>query len=108
MSERLNDLQRQRALILEQLAWLDREIAAAAGEPPQAKKASTSTAPPAAPAFAPAAAEREAEAIIAEFGAGSHNPVESARRGCFIIFGLALLLLGLGIYGFYLYYRGRH
>ena len=108
MSERLNDLQRQRALILEQLAWLDQEIAAAAGEPPQAKKALTTVAPPAAPAFAPAAAEREADAIIAEFRADSHNPVQSARRGCFLFFGLALLFLGLGVFGFYLYYRSRH
>jgi hypothetical protein len=32
MSDRLPELRRQRALVAEHLAWLDREIAAAGGE----------------------------------------------------------------------------
>ncbi|MDO8544157.1 MAG: hypothetical protein Q7S40_27260 [Opitutaceae bacterium] len=47
MSQRLDELRRQRALVQEHLAWLDREIAAAA---PQKSAVSTTTISPAAPA----------------------------------------------------------
>ena len=106
MSDRLNDLQRQRALILEQLAWLDREIAAAANPSAAPQSASAPAASPRKPASV--AVDHEAEAIIAKFGSDPHDAIKTARKGCLVFFGLALLLLGLGLYGFYLYSRSRH
>lgn len=113
MSDRLSELQRQRALIQGHLAWLDQEIAAATGKP------ATSTTPlpvgkpamplPAEPAAAAAVAtEPLADELIAKFGDESRNSAESVRRGCVTFFVLGMAILLLGTYGLYRYSRNLH
>ena len=111
MSDRLKELQRQRALIAEQLAWVDREIAAvsstvAASEPaPLAVER---------PAFAPisspvqvsgdqAALDAAAEEILAQYKKEGPTPEGSVKRGCFLYFFIALALLGAGVFALYLF-----
>lgn len=112
MSDRLQDLQRQRALVQEHLAWLDREIAAArdAAGPTAVSTATTSTTPANSPiksaspaaVTGDAAAERAAEKLIAEYQTEVQALPANVRRGCFLYFALALALLALGVFAFYL------
>lgn len=112
MSDRLSELQRQRALIQGHLAWLDQEIAAATGKPvtpaitplPVAKPAIPV---PAEPAVA-AAEEPLADELIAKFGAEEQTSPQNVRRGCITFFALAMALLLLGVYGLYRYSKNRH
>lgn len=144
MSQRLAELQRQRALLMEHLGWLEREIAAEqvrstepstfAVRPPDvepAAPAQASPTPSAIPAVAPANAATTvataADTTIAttinvvapapltsppRAGAGSlHGPEEildqyriapdtlrnDIRKGCFLYFALAFVLLAIGI-----------
>jgi hypothetical protein len=113
VSDRLADLQRQRALAQEQVAWFDREIARESGQltPPAVPVA------PVIPAVAPViprptavaadeAAARAAQEIIAQYQDG-HSPQSAARdmkRGCYLAFFLALgavILIFLTAYFFY-------
>jgi hypothetical protein len=112
MSDRLPELQRQRALIQGHLAWLDQEIASATGKPatplitplPVAKPAITATARP------PASAVEEplTDDLIAKFGTETQNSTESVRRGCYIFFAVALVILLVGVYGLYRYSKNLH
>ncbi len=95
MSDRLNDLQRQRTLAQEQVAWLDREIARETGQVAPV----VPTAAPASPLVPPSSARsdettaaRAAEDIIARYQ-DSHSPQSAAKdmkRGCYLAFFLAL------------------
>ena len=120
MPDRLAELRRQRALIAEHLAWLDREIAAAgpastsSPEPPTASVPEAASAPsPAglAPAAIPAAATTAKPGAPATVGhaaeddiATKHLPTkrqpadiqQDVRRGCLLYFSIAaLLVIGL-------------
>ncbi len=114
MSDRLSELQRQRALIQGHLTWLDQEIARAAGAsitPTPTATASSAlikdaVALPAIQVSAPDV--RDADALIAQYETNPKNLTQSTRKGCFMIFGLALLLLGIVICGLLLYTRSRH
>ena len=107
MSDRLQDLQRQRALVQEQLAWLDREIAALQG--PAAPTSTPTTyakpVPPVAPRYTPpspadaAAAERAAEEILAQYQQESKSLQTTVRRGCFLYFFIAMGLFIAGVFG---------
>ena len=101
--ERLPELRRQRALVQEQLAFLDREIAAATGE---AKPAAQIPPPlPAAqsqPAALPAVGG-EADELIKSLEAESRSSLAEAKWGCIWIFVAALVLLALGLFALYLY-----
>lgn len=117
MSERLTELQRQRALIQNHLSWLDREIAAAQGLPipPQASPIPNAT--PAlshitAPITAPTAKalettdEVEAERIIGRFQQDPNTLKTDTRRGCLTAFALALGLMALVTFiAYWLYAR---
>ncbi len=98
MSDRLRELHRQRRLVQEQLAWLDREISAA----------SAPTALPPAPGPAvpgPAIAGPNpvgADAIIAQYQNESADLPGKMKRGCFAYFFFALALVGLGVFALYL------
>jgi hypothetical protein len=93
--DRLAELLRQRELARQQLAWLDREISAAAT--PVAKSPDAPDTPDRAPA--------------AELAAAEPDPLASAtaaRRGCFIYAALALFIAALALVAIYfLAYRGR-
>lgn len=130
MPDRLQDLLRQRALVQEQLAWLDREIAAASGQSPSPTPASrlattASSMPrtaPLAPSYlagqaaaiarhataSPTAATAEnpavntaAEAILEEYRIPVDSLRTDVRRGCFLYFFIALALVGAGVTALY-------
>jgi hypothetical protein len=133
MSDRLQELRRQRTLIQQHLAWLDREIAAASDQPvvappatapipdPVASVAPAVVAPVvAAPAVAPipvvapaipaepiapevAAA---ADAILDEYRVAPDALQTGVKKGCYLYLLAAFGLLALGVIG--LYYALRH
>jgi len=109
MSDRLKDLQRQRALAQEQLDWLDREIAretgAAATLPPR-----SATPPMPEPANRPSASAvaPSAEQILAQYQSRGRPMAEEAKRGCILYFivGMILLVLAVGAVFLLKYKRG--
>ena len=107
MSDRLQKLLRQRALINEHLAWLDREIAGSEGVPPLPPPADRPL-QTVVPATAPTSnATKEAERILGQFQKNAQVVRTDARRGCLLIFSIAMGLLALAvIVGYYFY--GRH
>lgn len=101
MSDRLADLQRQRALAQGQVAWFDREIA----------KETNQTAPavptiPGKPA-APAAADRTADEIMAQYQQNPLTTEKVVKRGCYLYFVFALGAVVIAAVGAYLVYT-RH
>lgn len=102
MSDRLAELKRQQELLREQAARLAREIAAAESTEATGAKPAIPTAPPG-PVPSPAADAGDDPA--AQFGAESATAVDTAKRGCWIVFLVALLALGLGTLGWYLLIR---
>ena len=103
MQDRLAELRRQRALVVEHLGWLDREIAAAA-------PSGLSSTPAVQPNIAeqPATLAEASLAVVPPSQSSSSDAVPSplpnlrpadikqdVRRGCFLYFGLALLLVVL-------------
>lgn len=133
MSDRLQDLLRQRALIQEQLAWLDREIAAAS-----AADATTTPAPAPQPARAPLpqpgylasqaaaiaahqAAARDpatdrgenpavaaaADAILEKYRVQPDSLRTDVRQGCFLYFFGALAAVAVIVVGLYYALSGR-
>ena len=113
VSDRLNELQRQRALAQEQIAWLDREIARERGEsvlPAATMPAAVASATPTVtekPAAAVSAAEVDIQAAeILERFKKTEPPIrDNVRRGCFLYFIGAFALLALGVVTFYLLHR---
>ncbi|HEX7630841.1 MAG TPA: hypothetical protein VF388_01805 [Lacunisphaera sp.] len=107
MSDRLAELQRQRALAQEQLAWFDREIARETGQPvPVAAVANPVETPTASAdqAVKDAAAAREAEHILAQFQEVPQDAAKDAKQGCYLWFAFLMtivLLSGAAIYFFY-------
>ena len=105
MSDRIAELRRQRAMVAEQLAWLDREIAGAEKNAPT---------PPAAPASAPAPVAipvitttvaapvlplapevaAQADAILEEYRVQPDSLRTDVKKGCFLYFAAAMGLLG--------------
>lgn len=113
MSDRLDELRRQRALVQQHVEWLDAEIAT---ETNRARPvASTVPATRAAPADTRSPIESialrespELEVLLAAQKSAPANSAAEVKRGCFIAFALLFVLLGLAVYGFYLYSRSRH
>ena len=112
MSERLNKLFRQRTLLQEHLAWLEQEISAE--NSPAAKSApNVSTRPPMPLArsldqAATAQIDAETEALLAKHQNETNSLKSKLRLGCFMYFGLALLLLGVSVAGLYFFSRTQH
>ena len=104
--DRLSELRHQRALVQEQLAWLDREIAAASGAATPAKPAAQSLPPvsamPSQPVAPPASGD-EVNELIKSLEAESRSSLAQTKRGCIWIFSAALVLLVLCLVAFYLY-----
>ncbi len=122
MSDRLHELQRQRALAQEQLAWLDREIAAEKAKSGAAHAATHSATPaPAAeptPAAMAAAAQRattqlesalpaDAEKILAEYASEPSSIKSDVKKGCFLYFFLAMIVLIVAVVALYFHSRGK-
>lgn len=112
MSDRLQELLRQRQLIQEHLAWLDQQIARERGEsaPSATPLPSTVVHRPSAPVpTAPAAAHAATPApdeIIAQYHRDPKDLTQDVRKGCFAAFflGMAILLGTVGI-AYFLYVR---
>jgi hypothetical protein len=111
VSDRLADLQRQRALAQEQVAWFDREIARETGQVPRV--ASAPVVAPVIPRPTAAAADeataRAAQEIIAQYQDG-HSPQSAAKdmkRGCYLAFFLALGAVALIFLTAYFIYTRR-
>jgi hypothetical protein len=110
MPDRLSELQRQRALLQEHLAWLEREISREAGTRPvtRAGSADITRAGPAAPAPASAQVTPQPAPIVA-----AEAPQETAgamaadaRRGCLIAFAVGMVLFFALVLGAYYLTRG--
>ncbi len=123
MSDRLRELLRQRALLQEHLAWLDREIAGASDSTTAAPAAAptvrssqpvpvplpaavplpalppASSAPIASalPAPPPVDVTPVAENILREYRVEPRSLQQDVRKGCLLYFVAAFVLLGLGV-----------
>ena len=107
MPDRLVELRRQRALVQEHLAWLDREIVAAENAPsaPAAATAVRDARP--GPSAAPVAVARTGnlapvaapspDAILEEYAVAPGTVKSEVRKGCLLYFVAALALLVLVI-----------
>ena len=100
MSDRLKNLQRQRALAQEQMERLDREIACEMGSTPH--PAVSAAVPVVPPEPVNLALDANAEEIIGQYR--SDKPVHNeVRKGCFVYLFAAFALVGLGIALLYLF-----
>jgi hypothetical protein len=134
MGDRLQELLHQKALLNEHAAWLEREIMAErqrTGEPtvpeqipaieaPPAETPPSDTqptdttsidTPPAEPLPNPPAprstGDTNANAIFEHYRSNPRSLQQEVKRGCFLYFFGALVLLGLGIAVIYLIYHGK-
>jgi hypothetical protein len=106
VSDRSDELRRQRDLLREHLAWLEREMAKEAGMAPDEGEPR-----PLAPRINPprisvtaSDADRDAEAILAEFRRSSPAIEQQTKRGCILYFAIivsVLLAVALGLAYFY-------
>ena len=109
MSDRLKDLQRQRALAQEQLAWIDAEIAkeTAQAAPSHPRPAILPT-PLAETATSAAETERLADELLAKYQGETATSPAAVKRGCYLYFAFAFLLVGLAVVALYFYSASRH
>lgn len=107
MSDRLKELQRQRALAQEQLAWFDREIARESGPAALPRFATPVPSAPAPVAARPKGPVEtvEADEIIARFKQEAGSDQQNVKLGCWIAFATAFVLLGAGVLVLYLVSR---
>jgi hypothetical protein len=113
--DRLSELRRQRALVQQHLEWLDAEIAAAATKTrtitPTAAVSngpSTTRSPIESIALHETPSSAELEALLAAQRSAPAASAANVKRGCFTAFALLFVVLGLAVYGFYLYSRSQH
>ncbi len=110
-ADRLASLSHQRALIASHLAWLDREIAQATNDAPNAAPEldPPGIAQPAAATLPPAprgsdslaAAHARADEIIARFGVEDRFDADRTRRGCLALFCGVLALGACALFAIY-------
>lgn len=99
MSDRLEELRRQRAQQRDHLAWLDREIAALEGAAPP----ESASPPPLTPGVP--VDDRDVESILSEF---RRAPVSIERRtklGCIVYFVMVVGILAVAVLALYLHER---
>ncbi len=106
MSDRLADLQRQRALAQEQVAWFDREIAR------ETRQVSATVPPAAVPAalkpLASAAIDHTADEIIAQYQQNPLTTEKDVKKGCYLYFACAMgvvVLFAVSVYFIYTHLR---
>jgi hypothetical protein len=102
VSDRLEELRRQRALQREHLDWLDREIAALEGSSSPAPGASPLPIQP-----RPPVDDRDAESILEEFRQQPASIERRTKLGCIIYFLIAVGLLAIAVTVVYLHQRAR-
>jgi hypothetical protein len=109
VSDRLNELRRQRALAQEQVDWFDREIARESGAqvPPAPSPAPVHTPLPAAKQAEPDAIERDAQKILERYRHAGHPIRTEVRKGCYIYFVMAFVLVGLIFLAVYFFLHNR-
>jgi hypothetical protein len=100
VSDRLDELRRQRELARQQLAWLESEIAAAEGAARPLAQSDARTPVPEGPAEA-----RSPEAILEEFRRAPAAVARQTKLGCVLYFAAAMALLILAVFAVYLYAR---
>ncbi len=100
----LNELRRQRALVAEHLAWLDREIAIQTTTTPPANDSSPLATPAPSLRTNVTRSPLDPEKIIAQYAPEPGSSISDIRRGCFIVFFGAFAVLGLAIAA-YFYFR---
>src|SRR5262245_3566522 len=126
MTDRLAELVRQRALVQEHLAWLDRKIADANKESaaPAAESSRSPASAPSLPALPPlpnigapasgasASTARksgegaeDAKEILDQFRVAPDTVKSDVRKGCFLYFVAAFVLLGLVVTVIYFIFR---
>jgi len=107
MSDRLADLQRQRALAQEQVAWFEREIARETGQAVPVT-APTPAASPVIPRPTAAATDeataRVAQEIIAQYQASPLTAAKDVKKGCYLWFIFALGMLAICAVSLYFIY----
>lgn len=110
VSDRLNELRRQRALLQEHLDWLDQEIAAAAGaakpltvKPPQMASAATKLSPIISVSLTDTPTAHDTEALLRQYATDPRDSEASVKRGCWIAFiaAFAFLALVVGVWYFF-------
>ena len=122
MSDRLQELLRQKALLTEHATWLEGEISA------ERLRTATQPAPAAAPKLATPLPEPQPQplaqpisepapsspvpdenvnAIFEQYRSSPRSLQHEVRFGCFLYFFGALVLLGLGVGLIYLTHRGK-
>jgi chemotaxis protein histidine kinase CheA len=107
MSDRLQKLLRQRALIREHLEWLNREIAENQEIPPLPASVAQPTQVVAAPSPSAINQSDEAEKILGQFQKNTGELQTETRRGCLFIFSIAMGLFVLSVIVAY-YFYARH
>jgi hypothetical protein len=109
MADRLQELLRQKALLNEQTAWLDREITAEQERigtvPVPAEKSPAEPLPD--PPTSPSSVDANANAILEQYRASPRLLQQEVRRGCFLYFFGALALLVLSMALIYLTHHGK-
>lgn len=105
MTDRLEELRRQRALVQQQLEWLDAEIAAEAAARTAPGAAKPAKAKPQSPIesieLTRHPAPHDSDAILKHYGAEAVSADAQTRRGCWTVFVLSLLALGFIVVGWY-------
>jgi hypothetical protein len=110
VSDRSDELRRQRDLLREHLAWIEREIAREAAEAPEHAPAYQPPPRLVQPHFSVSAsdADRDAEAILAEFRRSAPAVEAQTKRGCILYFaGAMVLFLALSAACIFLFEKSR-
>jgi hypothetical protein len=95
VSDRLAELKRQRALLQEHVAWLDREITAEqikTSQPANVAAPAPQPSPAAAANPAPSATP-DADALIGQYSSSPESLQSDVRKGCFLYFAIASIAL---------------
>lgn len=109
MSDRLKELQRQRALLQEHLAWLDAEIARETGALPAVASLLETKGTPQATATPVSIAGQSAEDILARYNQDKPgNMAKDAKRGCLLYFIFLMCAVAIFAAGVYVLYTQTH
>lgn len=106
MSDRLEEIRRQRDLLREHLARLDREIAGLEGKAPPPPSAAPAASP--APSARTGLIESEAEAILARFRQPAVSIHKRTKLGCLLYFAAALVVMALCVAVLYVLVKRAH